>query len=98
MAAIERTCLFCQKRPWDEGEVELLNWYSTNMSGRLDTRICDFHREKQVQHLPRLRERIQAENKKRRVPPEEARQRIYMAHYREMQEDQENSPRCCIVM
>ncbi len=97
MAAIERTCLFCQKRPWDEGELELLNWYSANMSGRLDTRICDFHREKQVQRLPQLRARIQHESKKRTVPPEEARQRIYMAHYREMQGDQKKS-RCCIVM
>ncbi|KIX10056.1 uncharacterized protein Z518_01137 [Rhinocladiella mackenziei CBS 650.93] len=97
MAAIDRSCLFCKKSPWDNKELELLNWYSANLNGRLDTRICNFHNQKQIDRLPEVRNRIQQETKKRTAPVEEAKQRIYMDHYREMQADQKTAG-CCIVM
>jgi len=98
-----RSCLFCKKTPWDAQELELLNWYSVNLNGRLDTRICNFHSKRQVERLPNLRGRVQQASNPRRatatsIPVEEARKRIYMEHYLEMQSDQKKASGCCAVM
>jgi hypothetical protein len=104
LASNSRNCLFCKKQPWDAEELDLLKWYSVNMNGRLDTRICNFHSKRQVERLPNVRARIQEASKRHATavpdPMEahEARQRIYMDHYREMQSDREKASGCCAVM
>lgn len=97
MAAFDRRCLFCKTKPWTEEEVKLLDFYSLNLRGRLDSFICDDHNLKQTQRLPAVREKIRQETKRRTVPRDEACLRLYMDHYREMQADQKSS-RCCVVM
>ncbi|KIW27232.1 uncharacterized protein PV07_06990 [Cladophialophora immunda] len=97
MAAIHRNCLFCKTKPWNDGELELLNWYSVHLNGRLDTRICFFHNQKQIQSLRRVRGQVQQESRRRTAPVEELKQRIFMDHYREMQGDQKRSKSCILM-
>ncbi|KIX98216.1 uncharacterized protein Z520_06296 [Fonsecaea multimorphosa CBS 102226] len=106
MAAIHRNCcLFCKKKPWDDGELEMLDWYSVNLDGRLDTRICFFHNQKQIQCLREVRGQVAQECQRRRrrrtaapgEPVEELKRRIFMDHYREMQGD-EKRERSCVLM
>ncbi len=97
MAALKIDCLFCKKRPWDENEIELLNWYSLQLNGRLDTRICNFHNLKQVQKLPQVRKSIVKEAKRRTTPLGELKLRVFMEHYRGLQADQKKSTRCVVM-
>jgi len=97
MATKANSCLFCKKKPWDTHELELLNWYSVNMNGRLDTRVCYHHNQKQIERLPYVRNKVQQTVKRRTTPLEDVRKSAFMEHYREMQADQKTSA-CCIVM
>jgi hypothetical protein len=91
------SCLFCKKKPWDEKELELLNWYSMQMNGRLDTRICTWHNRKQIQMLPKVRRSIVLEARRRTTPLGELRLKSFMEHYREMQADRKKSGRCVVM-
>lgn len=97
MAAISTRCLFCQRKPWDEKELELLNWYSLNLNGRLDTRICNTHNRKQIQLLPKLRNSITLEAKRHTTPIDELRRRVFMEHYCAMQADEKTSAKCAVM-
>ena len=97
MAGINYSCLFCKKRPWNEKELELLNWYSVNLNGRLDTCICNFHQRKQIQLLPKIRNAIVLEAKRHTTPVQELQSRLFMDHYREMQADEKGSRRCVVM-
>lgn len=98
MAPGNGSCLFCKKRPWDAKELELLDWYSVNLNGRLDTRICYFHIRKQGERLPNVRRSIQEEGEGCDVATEKARLRVCMEHYLELQSVQEETWGCCSVM
>ncbi|ETI23249.1 hypothetical protein G647_05048 [Cladophialophora carrionii CBS 160.54] len=91
------SCLFCKTKPWNEKELELLNWYSVHMNGRLDTCICTWHNRKQIQLLPDVRQSIVQESRRRTTPLGELRMRVFMDHYRGMQADRKKSARCVVM-
>ncbi|OAP61100.1 hypothetical protein AYL99_03301 [Fonsecaea erecta] len=97
MAAIHRNGLFRNMKPWSDDELELLNRYSVNLNGQLETRICFFHNQKQTQCLRKVSSQVQQEAHRPTVPVEDVNQRIFMDHYRKMRGDPKVSKSCILI-
>ncbi|KEF61149.1 uncharacterized protein A1O9_02714 [Exophiala aquamarina CBS 119918] len=98
MAPSDTSCIFCKKVDWNEKDTEQLNWVIQNLNGRVDSRVCFYHNQKQIERLSEARNKIQQELRRRTTPVEEVKQRIYWDHFNAMRSDQKSSGGCCVVM